>query len=516
MSKIASAPDVVKKKSRSWLPGYSRHVFVVLFGISFLNYMDRFVLTGASNSVAKELGFNLDGIGSISSAFLIVYTICTIPLGLWADHTKRKNVVAFCVTIWSCATALTALATNFTTLFLSRMILGIGEAGYFPAGTALLSDYVPRSRRSRVMTFWGTTQFFGVLAGYAIGGFAAGKFLGSWRLAFVFTGVPGLILALLIWRVREPRRNQADELEIQEEQSTQSNGSAISSSIMLADSLNETYLVESIPLPGENDVEIAETLTSSIDSRDRRTRLNDTITITKKVLLQCISLLRIKTLSALIIMQIFAFFVLAVNVTFLPIYLQQTDTFNAPRISQQSAGLISGVIIVLAGLTGALLGGYFAEVLGRRYAGARVLVCGIGFLLSAPLFALAVIFHQIVLFLVLFYLTASLITVHSGPSTAATQDVVPSRLRASAVAISLLIAHLFGDAFAPFLVGVLATAFDPTHGMHFQHGLAGQDLSMALLFTCPIALFLAGLAALFGARWMKHDVASAVQADQLR
>jgi len=88
-------------------------------------------------------------------------------------------------------------------------------------------------------------------------------------------------------------------------------------------------------------------------------------------------------------------------------------------------------------------------------------------------------------------------------------------LRASAVAVSLLIAHLLGDAFAPSLVGTLATVFDPTHGSHFAHSAGGQDLSHALLITCTPALVIAGLIGIFGAHWMKADVEAAEQADRL-
>src|SRR6266700_7839947 len=126
---------------------YALYVFWVMFSINFLNYLDRYVLAGAAKVISQELGFGLDGIGYISSAFLIVYTLGTLPLGIWADRAKRKNVVALCVTIWSLATAFTALANSYFTLFISRMILGIGEAGYFPAGTALMSDYFSRTRR---------------------------------------------------------------------------------------------------------------------------------------------------------------------------------------------------------------------------------------------------------------------------------------------------------------------------------------------------------------------------------
>src|ERR1700694_863078 len=214
LSDISSSSRPGLEKSRPKSSRYPMYVFSVMFGISFLNYLDRNVLTGAAAVVGRELGFGNDGIGYIASAFLVVYTLATVPLGIWADRAKRKNVVAICVAIWSVATALTALATNFITLFLSRMILGIGEAGYFPAGTALMSDYFSRSKRSRVMSWWSVGQLVGILVGFALGGYLADLFIGSWRLAFLITGIPGLILAYLAWKLREPRRNEADEEEI--------------------------------------------------------------------------------------------------------------------------------------------------------------------------------------------------------------------------------------------------------------------------------------------------------------
>jgi len=440
-----------------------------MFSISFLNYLDRNVLTGAANVIAHELGFGVDGIGYIASAFLIVYTLATVPLGIWADRAKRKNVVAICVAIWSLATAFTALATNFITLFLSRMVLGIGEAGYFPAGTALMSDYFSRTKRSRIMSWWSVGQLVGILVGFVIGGELAVIFIGSWRLAFVFTGIPGLFLAFLAWKLREPRRNEADEEEI----------------ALYPYTLGEVAEIEEPPR---------------------------TIHVSSNVVSQLGTLLRIKTLVVLIIMQIFAYFVLGVNVVFLPTFLQQKDIFG---LSSGTAGLFSGAVIVFAGLAGTVFGGYMADWLNHRHQGARVLICGIGFLLSAPSFALAVTSRSFLVFSIFFVLTTILLTIYTGPSTAATQDVVPSVLRASAVAVSLLIAHLLGDAFAPTLVGVLAKAFDPTHGLHFANNMGGQDLARALLFTCTPALIIAGLVGTFGARWMKVDVSAAQQADKM-
>lgn len=460
-------PDLgISKKATK---NYAMYVFWVMFSISFLNYLDRNVLTGAANVIAHELGFGVDGIGYIASAFLIVYSLATVPLGMWADRAKRKDVVAICVAIWSLATAFTALTTNFNTLFLSRMVLGIGEAGYFPAGTALMSDYFSRTRRSRIMSWWSVGQLVGILVGFVIGGELAGIFVGSWRLAFVFTGIPGLFLAILAWKLREPRRNEADEEEI----------------ALYPYTLGEVAEIEEPP---------------------------HTIHVSSNVMSQFGTLLRIKTLVVLIIMQIFAYFVLGVNVVFLPTFLQQKDIFG---LSSGTAGLFSGAVIVFAGLAGTVLGGYMADWLNRRHQGARVLICGIGFLLGAPSFALAITSRSLLVFSIFFVLTTILLTIYTGPSTAATQDVVPSVLRASAVAVSLLIAHLLGDAFAPTLVGVLAKAFDPTHGLHFANNMGGQDLARALLFTCTPALIIAGLAGIFGARWMKADVSAAQQADKM-
>ncbi len=466
MSKFVSsrAADTQKTTTRSRSPNY---VFTLLFAISFLNYMDRYVFVGASDTIGKEFHLSLAQIGYVTSSFIVIYAISTIPLGLWADRSKRRNVVAVCVTVWSLATALTALTTNFFSLFVSRAILGIGEAGYFPAGTALLSDYFARAKRSRIMSWWNVGQYIGILAGFGIGGAVAGLYLGSWRLGFLITGIPGLLLAFLIWRIHEPRRNQADEEQIQDE-------------------LAPSVVVKHTP------------------------QISSTPANTGSIWQQTLTLLRIKTLVILIVMQVFAFFVLGVNVTYLPIYLHQSNTFG---LSTSFAGLYSGVVVVLGGLVGNIVGGYMADLIGRWYAGARVLVCGIAFLVSAPVYVLAITSRNFTLFTFLFFFSVLLLAIYNGPSTAATQDIVPSWLRASSIALSLLIAHLVGDAFSPTLVGVLATTFDPTHGMHFQLDTAGADLTRAFLITCTPALVLAGLVGTFGSRWMGRDVVSAEQAD---
>ena len=226
----AGAQIATKRSAR-----YPLYVFWVLFIISMLNSMDRYVLTGAAGVIGRELHLGIDQIGYLSSAFVLLFTFSVVPFGLLTDRIKRKDVIAVAVGIWSLATSFTVLANSFTTLFLSRTVLGVGEAGYSPSSQALLSDYFRQSRRGRVMGWWAISGQVGLLIGILLGGVIAGLHPGAWRLAFLFAGIPGLLMALIAWRLREPRRNEADE---EPEPLT---GHA---SLQEAEAAGETYFVE--------------------------------------------------------------------------------------------------------------------------------------------------------------------------------------------------------------------------------------------------------------------------------
>ena len=188
--------------------GYPRYVLAVMVGINFLNYLDRYILPAVATKIQGEFHLTDDQVGLLQSAFLLVYAVATIPFGIWADRGVRKTVIGIGVTIWSLATLFTGLARSYAQLFIARAVLGIGEASYYPAGTALLGDYFRKEGRGRAMSIWAAGTAVGIAVGFAGGGIVASTL--GWRAAFYMTAVPGLIFAILAFGLREPLRGAAE------------------------------------------------------------------------------------------------------------------------------------------------------------------------------------------------------------------------------------------------------------------------------------------------------------------
>lgn len=448
---------------------YASYVFWVMFAINFFNYLDRYILPGALNSISSDLGLSFGGAGLLASAFLTVYALCALPLGYWADRGIRKNVISLGVGLWSIATFISGFAANIPTLFFGRAAVGVGEAGYYPAGTSLLSDYFPSQKRAQILSRWTAGSLIGLALGFVIGGVIAGigtiGGISAWRFAFFIAGIPGLIFTYLAYRLREPRRGLADGWTAGEQAEASHDAQA------------QTTNRHAVPL-GRAFKE----------------------------------LLSIRTIVVTILVQILGFWVLGSAANWLPIYLQLRF-----GVSEGTAGIISGGVLVVAGILGALLGGWAADLCTRRWVSGRVIVGSMGFLLGAPLIALALISPSVVVFLPFFFLTGMLLNVYNGPLSAISQDVVRPELRAMSVAITLLIGHLLGDATAPFQIGLLINKLTghPLFDLLNQSGSGlksldptGSYTAEAMLITMPVILALAGLVGLIGSRFVKKDLSA--------
>jgi MFS family permease len=364
-----------------------------MVGINFLNYMDRWVASAASPLIQKEFHLSDAMVGLLGSAFLLVYAVAALPFGYWADRGIRKTVIGVGVAIWSVATLVTGFARDFVQLFISRAVLGIGEASYYPAGTSLLSDYFPKEQRGRTMSIWGAGSTFGIAVGFAGGGYIAEKF--GWRSAFFFAAVPGLLFALLAFGMREPLRGNVE-----------SRGQAV--------------------------------------EKTHDANLHNFL-----------NLMRIPTLRATILAQTLLFFVLASNAFWLPILLNRRFNLSVGQAGLLAGVVLvaGGLIGTLAGgwiadrralknptahlevgIAGFVLGAVFIVV-------ALVAPMNVG---PIPVFVPAFLAAVICLYL------------YSGPFTALSQNLVSPGLRASSVTMLLFVSHVFGDSHSTFDIGVIS------------------------------------------------------------
>ncbi len=411
-------------------------VFWLMLAINAANYLDRFVAVAVGPTLKAQFRLTDHDIGMLTSAFVLVYTVAAIPLGLLADRVSRPRVVAAGVALWSVASTLTAFVRGFGGLLATRAAVGIGEASYYPAGTALLSGYFPLEARARVMSRWGAGQLIGIALAFGLGGLFA-LVLGpqhGWRVAFLCAGLPGIALAAAMWWV-------ADVPHHHEEKET-----------------------PGAPAPASRSVAGGVRM-----------------------------VLQIPTVWLVTVLQALMFIATTPAITFLTIYVRSAS--GPYHLRAGPAALLIGVVVILGGLSGQLLGGTLADLLDRHISGGRALAAGVGFLAGLPCYVLMLVSHALLPFAVFGTLAVLALTLPAGPLTAIAQDTTPPALRATAVAVILLLSHVLGDVWAPTVVGSISTA------LHERTGVA-------LLIVGVPTLALGGIIGVWGAAIYGRDLAA--------
>jgi MFS transporter, Spinster family, sphingosine-1-phosphate transporter len=211
MAGVRNHQPVNTSVQRSTTPARSA-VFAlsVLTFINLLNYLDRYLVSGMIPDLkAAPLLLSDEKIGLLTTAFMAVYMIAAPIFGALGDRGVRTRPIAVGVFLWSIATVLSGLATNYAHLLGARAIVGIGEAAYVSVAPALLSDAFSRSQRGRVLSVFNMAIPVGAALGYIVGGLMSHHF--SWRAAFFIAGAPGLVLALLVLTLKDPPRGAQDE-----------------------------------------------------------------------------------------------------------------------------------------------------------------------------------------------------------------------------------------------------------------------------------------------------------------
>ncbi|MBJ9976604.1 MFS transporter [Pseudomonas sp. S75] len=186
-------------------------ILFLLFLANLFNFFDRTIPAIIIEPIRLEWQLSDFQLGIIGTAFTLVYALAGLPLARLADTGSRARLMGWGLAAWSGLTAVNGMVGSFWSFLLVRMGVGIGEASYAPAANSLIGDLFPAERRARAMGLFMLGLPLGLLlAFFSIG--AMVQAFGSWRAPFFIAAVPGLLLALLVFRIREPARGAADHL----------------------------------------------------------------------------------------------------------------------------------------------------------------------------------------------------------------------------------------------------------------------------------------------------------------
>jgi MFS family permease len=202
---------------------YSWFVVAVLILANISSWIDRQILNLLVPAIQADLGVSKTQMGYlIGLPFALFFAVMGFPIARLADRGNRRNIIAIGISFWSVMTALCGIAGSYWRLMLARIGVGVGEASLQAPGTSLIADYFPRERFGTAMGVYTTSVFIGAGLAYMLGGWVIGiastqpfwtvPFVGTlkpWQVVFLFVGLPGLLVAVLMLAVREPPRQHA-------------------------------------------------------------------------------------------------------------------------------------------------------------------------------------------------------------------------------------------------------------------------------------------------------------------
>lgn len=192
--------------------GYKWAVVGMLWFVCFLNYADRQALNAVLPLLSRDFHFDNVALGWIGSAFAWTYALSAPLAGVYADRSVRKRIIVGACLGWSVFNLLTAFCGGFASLVSVQALTGLGEAFYFPAAMALLSDYHGPATRSRALALHQSAVYAGTILGSWLAASLAERH--GWRIPFTVFGPAGMLLAVVLGRfLREPARVSAAPVE---------------------------------------------------------------------------------------------------------------------------------------------------------------------------------------------------------------------------------------------------------------------------------------------------------------
>ncbi|MCB8995626.1 MAG: MFS transporter [Bacteroidales bacterium] len=382
---------------------YTNYVFILLFLLYMFDYVDRMIITSLFPFLKAEWLLTDTQCGMMVSAVYWSIVLFTFPISILVDRWSRRKTIGVMAIIWSIATAAGAFTRSFSHLFATRTAIGVGEAGYAPGGSAMISGMYPLHKRAWMMGLWNASIPLGSAIGIAIGGIIATHW--GWRHALGIVAIPGLIIGILFLFVKDYKTVKIEKPAVPEElklSKTESSGEPASK---IKAFFQKPVIKEFI----------------------RKPSLIYTYFAMAGVVFTTSSLL-----------------------TWLPSYFHRVQ-----GIPESTAGLKSSAVMLLA-IIGAPLGGYLSDRWRKTRVNARLLFPTITTLLSGLILFLAFTVFQNQIQYALLLSLGICITAFISAAGAVTQDLVHPGLRAVSYAIAVVVQNLIGASLGPIVMGKIS------------------------------------------------------------
>jgi MFS family permease len=156
-----------------------------------------------------DLGLSDGQVGLAGTAYFVGIILCTLPTSRLVDTWSRKKTIGLMAFVWSIFTLLTGLSGGLLALVIARFGVGVGEAGFAPGGTALVSASYPKEKRGQKLGIFNMFITVGIIIGAIVGGYLSAH-AGGWRTPFYVFSVPGIVLGVLAFFMQDYRLKRAD------------------------------------------------------------------------------------------------------------------------------------------------------------------------------------------------------------------------------------------------------------------------------------------------------------------
>jgi MFS family permease len=393
--------DISKAADNNFLmsKGRSLYIFSLLFLLYMSDYIDRMVVVSLFPYLKTDWGLSDTQCGLMVSVVYWSIVVFSVPASIIVDRWSRKKTIGIMALLWSFATASCAFTRNFGQLFAARTAVGIGEAGYAPGGTAMIAALFPERMRSMMVGFWTAALPIGSAIGIMAGAYIAARY--GWRHAFGIVAIPGLIISILFFFIKDYKTVILEKNTDAEKNSAKKmKWSGYARQFMHTPSLILTYLAFSGSM-----------------------------------------------------------FLTAAYISWLPTYLQRVGNLTM----EQAA--FRGSLIMLLAIIGFPLGGIIVDRWREKRINARLVFPTISAFVTAVIFFTAFYFFTGSIQYYVLLLGGITASAFSPAAIAVTQDVVHPGLRATSYSFCVITQNLLGSSLGPLFVGIISDMYDITTAM---------------------------------------------------